>query len=75
MVEKAYFGPLAVHFIDGKPVLGQTEFDVVVDINVEWFSSLVMGVIDFEKLWMYGHAEVYDKSYVGKLDRLFHVAR
>ncbi len=56
-------------------MLGQTEFDVVVDINVEWFSSLVMGVIDFEKLWMYGHAEVSDESFVGTLNRLFHVSR
>ena len=68
-------GSIVVHFINGKAMLGQMEFDVEVDINVEWFSSLVMGVIDFEKLWMYGHAEVSDEFYVEKLDRLFHVAK
>jgi predicted acetyltransferase len=68
-------GSIVVHFVNGKPVLGKTGYDVEVDINVEWFSSLVMGVIDFEKLWMYGHVQVSEESYVGVLDRLFHVAK
>lgn len=68
-------GAIVVHFVDGKPVLGETGYDVEVDIDVEWFSSLVMGVVDFRKLWVYGLAEVSDEAYVDVLDRLFHVAK
>lgn len=68
-------GSVVVHFVDGKPVLGETNFDVEVDINVEWFSSLMMGVIDFRKLWMYKLAEISDEIYVDILDKLFHVAK
>jgi hypothetical protein len=56
-------------------VLGHSDYDVEVDINVEWFSSLVMGVVDFRKLWMYGLVEVSDESYIDSLDRLFHVTK
>jgi predicted acetyltransferase len=68
-------GPIVVHFIGGKPVLGETDYDVEVTLNVEWFSSLMMGVVDFQKLWMYGLVEVSDEKYVGSLDRLFHVSK
>lgn len=56
-------------------MLGHSDYDVEVDINVEWFSSLVMGVVDFRKLWMYGLVEVSDESYIDSLDRLFHVTK
>ncbi len=68
-------GSLVVHFAKGKPVLGKTSYDVEVSIPVEWFSSLIMGVIDFEKLWIYGNVDVSDESYVETLDKLFHVAK
>jgi predicted acetyltransferase len=66
-------GPLIIHFVNGKPRLRETSYDVEVNIKVEWFSSLVMGVIDFKKLWMYGHAEISDESYIDTLNTLFHV--
>jgi predicted acetyltransferase len=53
-------GSVVVHFVDGKPVLGKSGHDIEVSIPVEWFSCLIMGVVDFEKLWMYGHVEVSD---------------
>jgi predicted acetyltransferase len=68
-------GPLVIHFIGGKPVLGESDYDAEVTLNIEWFSSLVMGVIDFRKLWLYGHVDVSDESCVDSLDRLFHVSR
>jgi predicted acetyltransferase len=68
-------GSVVIHFMEGKPLLGKPGYDVEVSIPVEWFSSLIMGVIDFEKLWMYGHVEVSDESYVETLDTLFHVAK
>lgn len=69
-------GSLVVHFEDGKPKLAEAEvFDVKVTLNVEWFSSLIMGVVDFRKLWEYGLAEVSCEVYVDQLDRLFLVQR
>ena len=64
-------GPVTVHFKDGKPVLGEG-YDVEVTLNVEYLSSLLMGVVDFRKLWIYGLIEVSDESYVEQLDRLLH---
>jgi len=40
-------------------------------LNVEWLSSLIMGVVDLRKLWTYGLVEVSDASYVETLDRAF----
>ena len=67
-------GPITVHFVDGKPSIGQG-YDVEVTMNVEYFSSLMMGVVDFKKLWTYGLAKVSDEKYVDPLDRLLHVAK
>lgn len=67
-------GSIVVHFENGKPKSGKS-YDVVVSLKVEWFSSLVMGVVDFEKLWMYGHIEISDDSYIEKLRKLFHVPK
>ena len=68
-------GTIGVHFVNGKPVLGKTGYDVEVNISVEWFSSLIMGVIDFKKLWMYRHVDVSEDSYVKVLNKLFHVSK
>ena len=64
-----------VHFEGGKLALGGSSYDVEFFLNVEWFSSLVIGVVDFRKLWMYGLVEVSDALCVDTLDKLFHVAR
>ena len=32
-------GEMVVHFLNGKPVLGKTGYNVEVSINVEWFNS------------------------------------
>ena len=66
-------GSVVVQFTDGKPeVVDGGDYDVEASMDVSWFSSLVMGVVDFRKLWAYGRAEVSDESYVDTLDRLFY---
>ena len=68
-------GGVLVQFVDGKPrVLDRGGHDVKVTIKVEWLSSLVMGVVDFRKLWAYGLLEVSDEGYMDQLDALFHAA-
>ena len=65
-----------IHILAGKPKLvDDGAFNVEVSIDVAWFSSLIMGVVDFKKLWEYGLAEVSDTGYVDQLDRLFWVQR
>lgn len=64
-------GPITVHFVDGKPVLGEG-YNVEVSLNIEYLSSLMMGVVDFRKLWTYGLVKLSDESYVDQLDRLFY---
>jgi len=69
-------GSLVVHFVDGKPKLvDDGAFEVEVTMDVAWFSSLIMGVVDFRKLWEFNLAEVSDEGYVERLDRLFWVQR
>ncbi len=69
-------GAVVVHFTDGKPVVvDDGGYDVEVTLDVAWFSSLIMGVVDFRKLWMMGLAEVSDEGYVNTLDTLFHAQR
>lgn len=67
-------GTITVHFNQGKSVISEG-YDVIVSMNIEYFSSLVMGVVDFWKLWSYGLVKVSDESYVQQLDRLFHVSK
>jgi len=45
-------GSLVIHIVAGNPKLvDDGAFDVEVSIDVAWFSSLIMGVVDFKKLW------------------------
>jgi len=68
-------GGTLIQFRGGRPtVLDGEECDVEVTVNVEWLSSLVMGVVDLRKLWAYGLLEVSDEGYVDQLDALFHAA-
>jgi len=67
---------VVVHFTDGKPVVvDDGGYDVEIRLDVAWLSSLLMGVIDFWKLWMMGLAEVSDEGYVDTLDMLFRAQR
>lgn len=64
-----------IQFDSGKPKFKDDLVpDVSLTIDVAWLSSLVMGVIDFGKLWQYGLVEISDREYVDVLDELFHVS-
>lgn len=66
-------GSTLIQFKGGEAkVLGGGKHDAEVKMDVEWFSSLIMGVVDFRQLWIYGHAHVLDGSQLSRLDRLFH---
>ncbi len=66
-------GSTLIQFKGGEAkVLDWGRHDAEVKMNVEWFSSLIMGVVDFRSLWNFGLVQVSDASYVEKLDHLFY---
>ena len=66
-------GSTLIQFRGGEAkVLDRGKHDVEATMNVEWFSSLIMGVVDLKPLVTYGLAEVSDPAHVEGLDRLFH---
>ncbi len=61
-----------VHFENGFPqVLVNAGFDIEVRMDISDFSSLMMGVVSFNRLYEYGLAEVSDKKYIGTINMLF----
>lgn len=64
---------VTVKFNAGKPTVIQgAKPDVNVTIDIADFSSLIMGVVDFDRLHLYGKISLDDSSYVEKLTDLFH---
>lgn len=64
-------GAIVIHFEKGTPHLDRKGFEVEVTVDVSEFSSLVMGVIPFRRLYHYGLAEISDLQYVNKIERIF----
>jgi len=66
-------GSTLIQFKGGEAkVLDWGRHDAEATMNVESFSSLIMGVVDFRSLWTYGLVMVSDPAHIEKLDRLFH---
>jgi predicted acetyltransferase len=53
-------------------VLEEGKYDVELKMDVEWFSSLIMGVVSVLSLHTYGLAEVSDPTMVSRVDHLFY---
>jgi hypothetical protein len=69
-------GGVVVHFNAGRAlVVGDSDADVQVALDVADFSSLVMGSAPFASLHRAGRATVSDSTYLATLDRLFRAAR
>lgn len=65
-------GRVVVHFENGTPRLadgGAT--DVTLEMDISDFSSLLMGVVGFQRLYDYGLAQISDAGYVAVLNKLF----
>jgi predicted acetyltransferase len=66
-------GSIVVRFDRGIPEILKTgNVDVEIRMNVADFSSLIMGVVDFQDLYMYGLIDISKPRYVDTLNRLFH---
>lgn len=70
-------GAAVVHFAEGRPRVaeGDAGHDVTVTMGVSELSSVLMGVVSVEQLYMYGQAQVSDTGYLDTLSRLFAVPR
>jgi predicted acetyltransferase len=65
-------GSVLVCFEEGEPaVKNDGQPDVTVQIGIAEFSSLIMGTARFSNLYHYNLAEISDRMYLDKLDRLF----
>jgi predicted acetyltransferase len=65
-------GDVVVHFDGGAPTMREGgEHDVAIRLDVAELSSLLMGVVGFNKLYKYGLAQISDRRYVDTITRLF----
>ena len=63
---------VTVYFKNGYATLVDNgESDVEISVDVSEFSSMIMGVVDFQTLYSYGLAKIGDKKYLHKVDNLF----
>lgn len=65
-------GGFVVDFVNGRATVTNGDaHEVAIKLDVAEFSSLVMGAINFKKLFEYGLASISDKAYIVLIDRLF----
>lgn len=69
-------GSYIVHFDKGKPqVKARGAVDAEISLDVADFSSLITGVVPFDKLYEYGRAEISDLKYLDTVTKIFSVDR
>ena len=69
---KSNNGSHIIHFENGQARLKKSGgFDVEISMDIAEFSSLVMGSINFKKLYNYGMASISDTKYLGTVNRIF----
>jgi len=65
-----------VHFQAGRASVGtEGTPDVIIELDISDFSSLIIGSISFQKLLDYSLVKVSDPAFGKELDQLFHVAQ
>ncbi|MBU7031042.1 MAG: GNAT family N-acetyltransferase [Theionarchaea archaeon] len=64
-------GSIIVSFEDGMPTCDSETFDVEIEMDISDFTSMVLGVVPFSRLHLYGLASISDPEYVDVVNRLF----
>ncbi len=64
-------GRTVIRVEDGQATLTNRPTDIEIGLNVSEFSSLVVGAVDFARLYGYGLATISDPAAVPLVDRLF----
>ncbi|WP_188208154.1 GNAT family N-acetyltransferase [Alkalibacillus aidingensis] len=66
-------GEVTVKFTNGKPTVVQgAKADTIVKMDIADFSSLVLGVVEFEKLHLYGKVDVSNEEHVKAINDTFY---
>ncbi|TFB22799.1 GNAT family N-acetyltransferase [Filobacillus milosensis] len=64
---------VTVMFNNGKPTVAPgAKSDVTIYTDISDFSSLVLGVVDFKKLHLFGRTEVSNEEHMDTLEQLFY---
>ena len=66
-------GNFLIAFTDGSAKIEpeSSSFDAAISMNISSFSSLIMGVIPFRELFIYGLATISDERFVDKVNKTF----
>jgi predicted acetyltransferase len=64
-------GNFIIHFENGIPYLNRECYDVEISLDISDFSSLIMGVVPFERLYQYGLVEISNPEYIDTVTRIF----
>lgn len=64
-------GEITVHFEKGISHLGKKGCEVEVRMDVSDFSSLIMGVVPFDRLYLYGLVHISNPEYVDVVTEIF----
>ncbi|WP_411954553.1 enhanced intracellular survival protein Eis [Alkalibacillus sp. S2W] len=65
-------GDVTVAFTNGKPAVIQgAKADTTIKIDISDLTSLLLGVIDFQKLYLYGKVELSNDNHVDIIDDIF----
>ncbi|MFX0087478.1 MAG: enhanced intracellular survival protein Eis [Candidatus Hodarchaeota archaeon] len=65
-------GNTIIHFEDGKgTIVDSGEYETEIKLKIADFSSLIMGVISFRKLFRYNLAEISNPEYLEVINNLF----
>jgi predicted acetyltransferase len=65
-------GSINLQFEGGRPLkIGPDDHEVEIHLDVSEFSSMLMGVVRFKKLYDYGLAEISDPGFIPVVDELF----
>ena len=64
---------LFIYFNNGFATINKdmTNYDVQIQLDIANFSSMIMGVISFEKLYTYGLADISNLDYLAKVTKVF----
>lgn len=69
-------GSYIIHFKNGRPqVKSRGPVDAEIRLDVADYSSLVTGVVPFDRLYGYGRAEISDTDYLDTVTKIFSVVR
>jgi len=69
-------GSYIITFKEGFPEINKNnDFEVEISMDISDFSSMLMGVINFESLYNYGLANIDNVEHIDIVDKLFNVSK